>query len=81
MFYTLLQYELVWIAGYYCRNKALLRPSWSGFMQDANSGDYPSKPDAHLPVIDLNHSDPTCIYSMLLYIQSQIKRCDAMYHI
>ena len=29
------KYELVWIAGYYCRNKALLRPRWSGFMQDA----------------------------------------------
>lgn len=27
-----LQYELIWNAGYFCRNKNLLRPSWSGFM-------------------------------------------------
>ena len=44
-------------------------------MQDANSGDYPSKSDVHLlPIIDLNPSDPTCIYSTLLYIESQTKK-------
>ena len=70
-----LKYQLVWIAGYYCRNKALLRPSWSGFMQDANSGDYPSKSVIYLfPVIGLNPSDPTCICSALLYNESQAKK-------
>ena len=45
-----------------------------GFTQDANSGDYPSKSYAHLLIIDLNPSDPTCIYSALLYIESQAKK-------
>ena len=48
-------------------------------MQDANSGDYPSKSDVHLlPIIDLNASDPTCIYSTLLYIESQAKKLNIM---
>ena len=70
-----LQYELIWNAGYFCRNKNLLRPSWSGYMQDASSGQYPSKSDVFLlPIIDLSPSDPTCIYSTLLHVESQAKK-------
>ena len=70
-----LMYELVWNAGYYCRKRDFLRPSWSGFMQDAYQGQYPSKSDIYLlPIVDLNSSDPTCIYSTLLYVESQAKK-------
>ena len=52
-----------------------MRASWLEFMPDANSEDYPSKSDVHLlPVTDLNPPDPTCIYSTLLYIESQAKK-------
>ncbi len=47
----------------------------SGFMQDAHSGQYPSKSDINLlPITDLNPSDPICIYSTLLYVESQAKK-------
>ena len=41
-------------------------------MQDAQSGQYASKSDVNLlPIVDLNPSDTTCIYSTLLYVESQ----------
>ena len=50
-------------------------PSWSGFMQTVQSGSYPGKSYVlFLPMIDLNPSDMTCIYSTLWYVVTQAKR-------
>ena len=67
-----IKYDLIWHSGYYFRNMSNMRPSWSGFMQDVNVGAYPSV--NLLPIIDLNPSDQTCLYSTLLYIESQAKK-------
>ena len=41
-------------------------PSWSGFMQAVQRGDHPGKSSViFLPMIDMNPSDLTCIYSTL----------------
>ena len=52
------------------------RPNWSGFMQHIFSGEQatPKSEVILLPIIDLNPSDETCVYSTLLYIQSQAER-------
>ena len=48
-----------------------LSPSWSGTMQMVHSGQHPGKSSIlFLPLIDMNPSDLTCIYSTLCYISS-----------
>lgn len=51
-------------------------PNWSGFMQVVfRSQESVAKAEVLLlPIIDLNPSDDTCIYSTLLYIQDQAER-------
>ncbi|CAG2207157.1 unnamed protein product [Mytilus edulis] len=52
-------------------------PMWSGFMQMVQTGDYPGKSSvSFLPMIDLNASDMTCIYSTLNFVANQAKRYD-----
>ncbi|CAC5414988.1 unnamed protein product [Mytilus coruscus] len=52
-------------------------PIWSGFMQMVQTGDYPGKSSvSFLPMIDLNASDMTCIYSTLNFVANQAKRYD-----
>ena len=52
-----------------------LRPSWTGFMQDVSTGTHPPPSDiTMLPIIDLNPSNETCIYSTLLYVKDQAKQ-------
>jgi len=52
-------------------------PMWSGFMQMVHRGDYPGKSSvSFLPMIDLNASDMTCIYSTLHFVSNQAKRYD-----
>jgi len=52
------------------------RPNWSGFMQHVFSENKCSTTSdiLFLPIIDLNPSDETCIYSTLVYIQSQAEQ-------
>lgn len=48
------------------------RPSWAGFMQSINHGSHSGKSSITiLPMIDLNPSDFTCIYSTLQYVEQQ----------
>ena len=48
------------------------RPSWSGFMTDISVGAYPGKSVINfLPIIDLNPTDMTCIYSTLRFVLDQ----------
>ena len=44
------------------------RPSWSGTMQMVNRGNYPGQSSVmFLPMIDMNPSDPSCVYSTLRF--------------
>ena len=52
-----------------------LRPSWSGYMANVCSGDYPGKSTVNvLPIIDLDPYDMSCIYSTLLFVIDQSKQ-------
>ncbi|CAC5362573.1 unnamed protein product [Mytilus coruscus] len=49
-------------------------PSWSGFMQMVQKGEYPGQSAfTFLPMIDMDPSDLSCIYSTLKFICSQAK--------
>ena len=51
------------------------RPAWSGMMQLVHSGRHPGKSSVmFLPMIDMNPSDTTCVYSTLKYIQEHAHR-------
>jgi hypothetical protein len=50
-------------------------PGWSGYMQTISLGEHSGISDIEmLSVVDLNPSDPDCIYSTLLYVVSQANR-------
>ena len=50
------------------------RPLWSGMMQLVHKGEHPGKSSIEfLPMIDLNPSDMTCIYSTLLFVSSHAR--------
>lgn len=52
-------------------------PMWSGFMQMVHRGNYPGNSSvSFLPIIDLNVSDMTCIYSTLHFVSNQAKCYD-----
>ena len=51
-----------------------LHPNWSGYMSDISTGEHPRiSTTSLLPIIDLNPTDMTCIYSTLKFVQSQAK--------
>ncbi len=53
------------------------RPAWSGMMQFLHKGDHPGKASViFLPMIDMNPSDATCIYSTLKFISEHARRHD-----
>ncbi|KAG1670841.1 hypothetical protein GQR58_016642 [Nymphon striatum] len=53
------------------------RPSWSGFMQTYREGEYPGKSEVTvLPIIDLNPTDSSCIYSTLLFVIEQAQKAN-----
>ena len=69
--------DTLWHSGWMFSEAAKPRPNWSGFMQHVFSeNDCPiTKSEVlFLPIIDLSPSDETCIYSTLLYIQSQAEQ-------
>ena len=48
------------------------RPAWSGMMQMLHDGQHPGQSSVmFLPMIDLDPSDPSCIYSTLKFVSSQ----------
>ena len=56
--------DLVWQMGYFLKKE---QPLWSGFMQGNLSGSHPGKATfSFLPIINLNPSDESCIFSILL---------------
>ena len=63
--------DLIWHMGYFFKKQ---QPHWSGFMQKYVKGQHPGKSIVNfLPVINLNPSDESCIYSTLLFIGKQAK--------
>ncbi|CAC5413385.1 unnamed protein product [Mytilus coruscus] len=51
------------------------RVGWSGFMQTVQEGPYPGESSIHfLPMIDLNPSDLSCIFSTLSFICNEANR-------
>ena len=53
------------------------RPAWSGMMQFVHHGDHPGKASVmFLPIIDMNSSDTTCIYSTLACVTEHARRHD-----
>ena len=53
------------------------RPMWSGMMQLVHHGSHPGKSSVmFLPMIDMNPSDVTCVYSTLRYISEHARRHD-----
>jgi len=51
------------------------RPGWSGFMQMVHKGTHPGKATVvFLPMIDLDPTDMTCIYSTMLFLAEQAQQ-------
>ena len=54
------------------------RPAWSGMMQAVHTGVHPGQSSVFLlPMIDMNSSDPTCIYSTLTFLSERAKQYNA----
>ena len=70
--------DILWHSGWMFSEVARPRPrpNWSGFMQHFFSENKCSTTSdiLFLPIIDLNPSDETCIYSTLVHIQSQAEQ-------
>lgn len=50
------------------------RPAWSGMMQSVHRGNYPGKSAVQfLPMIDMDPTDMTCIFSTLTYVCDQAR--------
>lgn len=51
------------------------RPGWSGTMQAICSGQHPGKSSIHfLPMIDLDPTNMSCVYSTLLFVVAECKK-------
>ena len=51
------------------------QPSWSGFVQKYLTGDHSGKATVtFLPIINLNPSNESCIYSTLLFVEQQAQQ-------
>ena len=69
-----LRSDLLWASGWVFQLQDRQRPNWSGFMQHVYKS--PSTEVSNitlLPIIDMNPSDSTCIYSVLCFVESQAK--------
>ena len=67
--------DWLWAASVF--NRKAMQAMWSGFMQSISQGVHQGKVKiAILPIIDLNPSDYSCIYSTLLFAQDQARQLD-----
>jgi len=63
--------DTLWHASYF-NNQITHRPGWNGYMQNITKGHYPGKSVVTmLPIIDLDPSNMSCIYSTLSFIVEQ----------
>ena len=49
-------------------------PGWSGYMQTAITGNHPGQTTTFLPMIDLNPTSYSCIYSTLKFVWSEAEK-------
>ena len=64
--------DVLWHTGWLFESRQSKYPNWSGFMQNIRSDIIAETSEVHLlPIIDLNPSNKSCIYSTLLYIKEQ----------
>ena len=64
--------DLLWQMGYFLKKQ---QPHWSGFMQRHINSEHPGKATVNfLPIINLNPSDESCIYSTLLFVEQQAQQ-------
>lgn len=69
--------DILWHAAGLFSSQQKPRPNWSGYMQRISNGDHlPNSTITLLPIIDLNPSNYTCIYSTLLFVIDQCKKLD-----
>lgn len=68
-----MQVDLLWHISKFTSNVALeTRLGWSGYTTDVMKGDYPGQSIVHmLPIIDLDPTDMSRIYSTLLFVIKQ----------
>jgi hypothetical protein len=63
----------VWTAGWLLPD--ILKPGWSGFMQSVTRGKHPPASSIDfLPIVNLPPTDVNCVYSTLLFIETQSKK-------
>ena len=66
--------DLLWHTALFFQTEDV-RPSWSGFMSKMCTGEYPGKSTVtFLPIIDLDPTDMSCIYSTLLFVIGQARQ-------
>ena len=64
--------DVLWHTGWLFESRESKHPNWSGFMQNISTNTIAEKSDVHLlPIIDLDPSNESCIYSTLLYIKNK----------
>ena len=69
--------DLLWHAAWLFAPRNNPRPNWSGYMMHVTSQVptvYEAASIRFLPIIDLNPSDETCIFSTLLFVMQQAKK-------
>ena len=68
--------SILWHTGRFTSSPENPRSSWSGFMQAITDVSVCKQKSlvSFLPIIDLNPSDESCIYSTLLFIEEQAKQ-------
>ena len=70
-----IKYNILWRTGWFTSSPENPRSNWSGFMQAITEVPVSEQKSSvsFLPIIDLNPSDESCIYSTLLFIEEQAK--------
>jgi len=64
--------DLLWTSSYLFKSMC---PSWSGYMSSSFNGQVsPKSRVSMLPIIDLHATDPTALYSLLLFLKEQCKK-------
>ena len=65
--------DMVWLTNWISKPLLPKRANWSGFMQKMHSTKRNQNTSSviMMPLIDLQSSNPTCIYSTLLFIEDQ----------
>ena len=67
--------NLVWHSSWIFQESSHNPTNWGGYMQNVCTGEHPPSPTIEmLPILDLNPSNATCIYSTLLFEQEQAEQ-------